>query len=160
MSTSTIETVHGPFAAKHGNPRHLQNTRDAIRTMTPFKTSGALYGERGNSGLSWSHRLSVAEREEFHRVANHILFVVYSYGTPIAWAYRVLEDGTLPEKGQAADHARWHYVDQKFSVTTAAHQGQVRAALNGRRADSASGIWQDAPVEWETLTEFHQGGAL
>jgi hypothetical protein len=48
------------------------------------------------------------------------VYVVYSYGTPIAWC----------------DSEGWYVVSQKFSVTTSKHQNLTRRAI----ADSLQGV--------------------
>jgi hypothetical protein len=126
------------FAVKSGRRASIENTRRAIAAMEPFKTSGSLFGERGNYGLRWGNRLNATERGNFERVADHILYVVISYGTPIAWAHRITADGKLPEKGQAADDVRWVLVTSKFSATTTSHQSAVRQALMGTEWEDAS----------------------
>lgn len=138
------------YAVKSGSRQSIQNTRDAIRAMEPFKTSGSLFGERGSFGLRWHHYLNRDEVAEYLRVANDILYTVVSYDTPIAWAYRVLADGTLPAPGQAAQGEAWHVVSQKFSPTTTAHQSVVQAALNGRTATFGP-IWQDSAIPFSEL---------
>lgn len=143
-----IESVTGPFAVRTGSREAVQATRDAIRTQTPFQTSGALCGVKGNAG--YTGRLNPAERAEFQRVANNIVYTVLSYSTPIAYAYRQMNDGSLPPSGVAADRIMWHVVDQKFSPTTSTHQSALRAALAGRRADYGV-IWQDEPLTFEML---------
>lgn len=129
----TTTTIRKRYAAKHGSRESMQNTRDAIRALEPFKTSGALSAERGNFGLRWGNWLNEAETREFERVANHILYTVVSYGTPIGWAYRQDKDGFLPKEGKPASKVMWHVVDQKFSITTSAHQSVLRSALGGHR---------------------------
>lgn len=126
------------FAVKSGRRASIQNTRNAIAALEPFKTSGALFAERGNYGLRWGHWLNTIERENYERVANHILYVVISWDAPIAWAYRVTTDGKLPEKGQAADGVRWVLVTRRMTNRTGWHQSAVRQAIHGTEWEDAS----------------------
>ena len=167
----TTTTTRKRYAAKHGSRESMQNTRDAIRAMEPFQTSGALSGHRGNFGLRFGNWLNHDEVREFERVANHILYTVVSYNTVIAYAYRQDKDGFLPENGHAAEKVMWHLVTQKFSVTTTGHQSVVRGALSGARmapkvpfdANDPSiqgeewwpayhAAYLDQPIEWEALS--------
>lgn len=98
-------------AATHGKGR--DNLRKALSEHLPFKTSGALRGEQVNGivyAASVKGQLNDAEDRQFFIDAHDIVYVVYSYDTPIAWVKR---DGTV------------HIVDQKFSVTTSKHQGNL-----------------------------------
>lgn len=139
------------YAIKTGSNESRANTRNAIRAQQPFKTSGAMVGERAGSWY-WG-RLSQAEHDEMRRVERQILYVVYSYATPIAWCYRAVKNPDtgavrLPESGEPANHNQWHVVDQKFSVTTTSHQSAVRSALGGYFV-GVSG--NGAAIEYETL---------
>lgn len=64
---------------------------------------------------SW---LSDRDRAAFYADAdaNRIDYIVWSYGTPIAWH---TEDG-------------WTMPDARYSATTSRHQGQVRRGLFGK----------------------------
>jgi hypothetical protein len=90
-------------------------TAEAIRDRIPFTTSGALRGEECVSSYPYSGWLDKAEREALSTdgMAGLIDYIVWSYATPIAW-HRT--DGT------------WHIVDQKFSMTTTKHQGNLYLA--------------------------------
>lgn len=93
------------------------NQRDAIHyiaTGQEFKAS-ALSGVNANvSGLSGAFgRLDAQEFARFKQDETRIDYVVYSYGTPIAW--RTSE--------------AWYVVEQKFSVTTSKHQNFTRRAI-------------------------------
>lgn len=86
----------------------------AIRQGEDFTTSGAL---KGVSDPYWieSGRMSVADSNAMRAAQNvGIEYVVYSYGTPIA--YRT-QDGN------------WTIPDAKYSVTTSMHQGVISYAL-------------------------------
>ena len=58
--------------------------------------------------------------KEFEDSLNEADYVVYSYGTPIAW--HVPAQGTL--------RARWIEPNVKYSQTTTAHQSRLSIALN------------------------------
>jgi len=94
------------------------NQRDAIHYITTrkdFKAS-ALSGVNANtSGLQGAYgRLDPDEFARFKAVEIQVDYVVYSYGTPIAW--------------HTEAHG-WYVVEQKFSVTTSKHQNYVRRAV-------------------------------
>jgi len=93
------------------------NQRDAIHYIAmqqEFKAS-ALSGVNANtSGLQGAYgRLDPEEFARFKAVEIQVDYVVYSYGTPIAWHTM---DG-------------WYVVEQKFSVTTSKHQTFTRRAI-------------------------------
>ena len=95
------------------------NQRDAIHyiaTRQEFKAS-ALMGTFAHTGAG---RLQGKELATYDADKVGIDFIVYSYGTPIAW--HTLNFG-------------WYVVEQKFSVTTSKHQNYVRRAV----ADSLQG---------------------
>lgn len=110
-------TATKQYAAKHGSRESMTNTVDAIRTRTPFKTSGALWADKGNY-LPSNHWLNRECFEAWCRDVNTIDYVVYSFRTPILWHV------TDPKSGKG----RWHLVDQRFSVRTASHQSMCQRA--------------------------------
>lgn len=83
--------------------------RPVLLAREPFKTSGNLYSLREAPWIS-PGRLS----REYLISVRKADYVVYSYGTPIAWHN---EDG-------------WHMPDVKYSVTTSRHQSRIRTALS------------------------------
>ena len=94
------------------------NQRDAIHfiaTRQEFKAS-ALSGVNANTGgLQGAYgRLDNEEFARFKAVEIQVDYVVYSYGTPIAWH---------------TEGNGWYVVAQKFSVTTSKHQTYVRRAV-------------------------------
>jgi surface antigen len=94
------------------------NQRDAIHyiaTQQEFKAS-ALSGVNANTnGLQGAYgRLDPEEFARFKEVESQVSYVVYSYGTPIAWY---------------TEGNGWYVVEQKFSVTTSKHQNYVRRAI-------------------------------
>lgn len=89
--------------------------RDAIREERSFQNSGkTLYGEFMPATYT-SGCLNNALREKFHDSWKHggIDYVIYSYGTPIAWRA----------------WGMWKVPDEKYSVTTSKHQGRIRTAI-------------------------------
>ena len=93
------------------------NQRDAIHyiaTGQQFKASAL----SGNSVKEYTPNAGRLDREEYAKLIEATsrpewVYVVYSYGTPIAW--RTSE--------------AWYVVEQKFSVTTSKHQNYVRRAI-------------------------------
>jgi hypothetical protein len=90
-------------------------TAEAIGRHETFETYGALRGERRDPSVNrfsvWdSGRLSGNDLDRFREDLPGIVYIVFSYATPIAW---VNEDGTV------------HRVGQKFSMTTSHHQGRL-----------------------------------
>jgi hypothetical protein len=93
------------------------NQRDAIHyvmTRQEFKAS-ALSGAYKDYTPS-EGRLNREEYEILESAMNEsrVAFVVFSYGTPIAWH---------------TDARGWYVVSQKFSVTTSKHQSLTRRAI-------------------------------
>jgi hypothetical protein len=93
------------------------NQRDAIHyvmTRQEFKAS-ALSGTYKDYTPS-EGRLNREEYEILESAMNEsrVAFVVFSYGTPIAWH---------------TDARGWYVVSQKFSVTTSKHQNLTRHAI-------------------------------
>ena len=83
--------------------------RDVLRDGAPFANSNRTFrGEAVTSPVP-TGRLD-AEHVATLRTAD---FVVFSYGTPIAW--------------RTADG--WVCPDERYSVTTSCHQGKLRPAL-------------------------------
>jgi hypothetical protein len=85
----------------------------------PFQThNGTMTGENfvsshGRLPGEWRKELFAAEQR------NDVIYVVYSYATPIAW---VLKDGTEVQP------------PVKYSVTTSKHQGKLYGPAIGTRA--------------------------
>ena len=88
------------------------NQRDAIHYIATREefTASALSGSRYSLGAG---RLNGEEDYKFYSSVNSMDFIVYSYGTPIAWH--------TPEG--------WYVVAQKFSQTTSKHQNLTRRAI-------------------------------
>jgi hypothetical protein len=88
------------------------NQRDAIHYIATREefTASALSGSRYSLGAG---RLNGEEDYKFYSSVNGMDFIVYSYGTPIAWH--------TPEG--------WYVVEQKFSQTTSKHQNLTRRAI-------------------------------
>lgn len=91
-----------------------RRTALAIRDRIPFITSGAMKGEErkpSDWNLAGSEGyLRGDDLERFESDRKRIVYVVWSYWTPIGW---VTDDNV----GYA--------VKQKFSVTTTKHQGNL-----------------------------------
>lgn len=97
---------------KRLNSRSIE-TAQAIGNHQTFNTHGALRGERDDQKRFsvWdSGRLGGEDLGKFREDLCDIVYIVFSYATPIAW---VTEDGTA------------YRVKQKFSVTTSQHQGRL-----------------------------------
>lgn len=99
------------LGAKHGKNSSFLDYRPVLEGLERFVTSGALSGNpvSGLAGLSLGYL-----PREWHDLARNADYAVYSYGTPIAWH--------LPEGG-------WVVPEHRYSATTSAHQGKIRAAL-------------------------------
>lgn len=89
----------------------LPKLRHALANLQPFVTSGALRGESRNPN-GWLPGPGLLNRDERTRMeedhgASGIVYVVWSYATPIGW---VRADGEV------------YVVRQRFSVTTGRHR--------------------------------------
>jgi len=84
---------------------HGMRFRNSTGSLHGSPDAGAAYGSPG-----W---LSGADYEQWMSNREMVEYVVFSYGTPIAWR---CWDG-------------WYIVGQRFSVTTSHHQGQVRRGI-------------------------------
>jgi hypothetical protein len=83
--------------------------RDVLARRESFTTSGALRGLERPSTVALG-RLP----REWHTSALRADYVVYSYGTPIAW------------HGPSG----WVMPDERYSMTTSHHQGRIRPAIS------------------------------
>lgn len=95
-----------------------------VRGREAFKTGGALSAVGPQMPGYWAEgRLHPV----FFRSLAQADYVVYSYGTPIAWHLR----------GDYAAEAgyTWIVPDVKYSVTTTAHQNKIRTCLDGMYVD-------------------------
>jgi len=109
------------YSSKYG--AGLTNTLNAIRTLRSFRAAN-LSGEKWPPGASAAfYYLSPREQDAFYNDAPTVDYVVFSYGTPIAWHTK---DGV------------WHTVERRFSQSTTSHQSTVRKALEGRGVDVVS----------------------
>lgn len=94
-----------------------------LNRLEPFTTYGALYGRLtlDHTGqLDWP----TVQQLRAYRDADRLLYVVYSYATPIAWCIQ------LDNPNPAGEWREWLFNDVKYSKTTTKHQGKLRAALN------------------------------
>ena len=99
-----------------------------IRNAEAFRTRGALRGEAAGylRTIGWMPPgvLAILDQD----LAEGVDYIVYSYDTAIAWR---LESGT------------WRVPAHNYSPTTATHQWQISAALEGMRG-----------VDWACELEF------
>jgi hypothetical protein len=87
-----------------------RKTAEAIAARRAFRTNGALKARAGAPGFILPHeygRLYGDDRDAFDRDAPRIVYIVYSYATPIAWC----------------TSEKVYIVRGKFSRTTSKHQG-------------------------------------
>lgn len=100
------------------------NTREAIHAKENFD-AGNLWGSRNFRAVGYLPRVWVAD---FHERANHIVYAVYSYATPIAWF--------------DSERMEWVYPDVSYSASTQRHQSMVRDAIGGRLLQTKRGtVW-------------------
>ena len=95
--------------------RDAHDIARALRNGEPFATSGALKGI-ANPWWVESGRMRESDRAEMYSARDSIGidYVIYSYGTPIAY--------------RTAD-GNWTIPDAKYSVTTSKHQSTIRYAV-------------------------------
>jgi hypothetical protein len=103
--------------------------RDTLEALTPFRTSGNLFGTAGPTyevgRLPEPHRSEYRDRSEF------IDYTVVSYSTPLAWHDT--------ERG-------WIMPDVRYSVTTSRAQGRIAPGIAALNAEAWAGR-----VDSETL---------
>jgi hypothetical protein len=98
-------------------------TATAISRREEFNTSGALSARKEKGLGSWdSGKLSGLDLDVFRDDARRIVYAVWSYATPIAWFTHGMG---------------WYVVEQKFSITTTKHQGNLYMIGGGAREFSA-----------------------
>ena len=92
------------------------NQRDAIHYIATGQefTASALSGYHTN----YTPQAGRLNAEEYAKLVDasanrKFVYVVYSYGTPIAWR----------------TNEAWYVVEQKFTVTTSKHQNYTRRAI-------------------------------
>lgn len=97
----------------------------AIKDRRPFRDASALRGE--SSGTYHTGRLDQRHADQYneHRGRGCMDFVIYSYGTPIAWH---LQDD--PVMGTC-----WIFPSAKYSVTTSRHQSEVLGIIGYKDDD-------------------------
>lgn len=78
-----------------------------VEAREPFKTSGAFRAQVAED-TAWTTEVGRLPGE-YHESCREADYIVYSYGTPIAWHG---PDG-------------WTFPDEKYSVTTSRHQGKI-----------------------------------
>lgn len=84
-----------------------------LRERRPFKTGGALFAERRGAGGPAGYVGRLPER--WRQSLEQAVYVVYSYGTPIAWV---------------DTSGRWTQPDVHYSVTTTRHQSKIATAIS------------------------------
>jgi hypothetical protein len=105
------------LAAKPRTTASRNALHTAIRDRQPFTTSGALSARTIPAATFINTgRLSHDNRVQWNQELP--TYAVFSYGTPIAW--------------WSTKHG-WTIPDARYSVTTTAHQGQVRTATADAR---------------------------
>lgn len=99
-----------------GTPDEFNGERDTLRGRT-IHNGVDIYGTGRMEGTD----LAIFRG---HRQAGALDYVIYSYGTPIA--YRIAY--THPQYGRT--EYEWIVPDVRYSVTTSKHQEKVRSALS------------------------------
>lgn len=89
---------------------------NAIRTLEPFRHGNLSGGAPGS--LYDTGRLPSGSGYGTAVARGHVLYVIRSYGTPIAWL-----------EWRSGNRRIWVMPDIKYSVTTTNHQNVVRAEL-------------------------------
>jgi hypothetical protein len=80
-----------------------------LKNLQDFDTRGSLFGVRVTTGSPLTGRLS----DEYRASVVEADYIVYSYGTPIAWH----------------TPGGWFCPDESYSLTTSAHQHKIKEAL-------------------------------
>jgi hypothetical protein len=95
-----------------------REAENAIGSCRPFRNStGSFYGTRGSTRtLGWLE--SHTEARRIRELLSRAVYVVWSYGTPIAFVSET-EDGERTA----------YYVDESHSTTTSHHQGVARIGM-------------------------------
>lgn len=99
------------IAVLHGHPAHIRKFQDMVRTRQEFSAgnvTGMSYAANGSGKLNFEWTMALY-------ASVPIDYVVYSYGTPIAW-HNESEGWTVP--------------NVKYSQSTTQHQKAVRRALD------------------------------
>lgn len=98
----------------------LAHLRDGCRYLNSFKR-GNLRGQPV-SRVGWSERGQLSEGwwADLESVQG-VVYVVYSYGTPIAWTPRAMPEGETSR--------RWIVPPVSYSRSTTNHQDATRAAI-------------------------------
>jgi hypothetical protein len=88
---------------------------EPLKNLQPFTTYGALRGNYYPNGAPTTYGRLPDGSWRFAERAAFIIYVVWSYETPIAWF----------DCGRG-----WAYPPERYSVTTSKHQGRIFAALS------------------------------
>lgn len=92
----------------------LATIQHGIDTLTPF-TVGNVAGRTDDSRGYGRLSTDLAANMRMHAREGTLEYVLYSYGTPMAWKVRDMENWVLP--------------GVKYSVSTSCHQGVFRVAI-------------------------------
>lgn len=99
--------------------KSFRDFADALQKLQAFKTYGNLYSEGPQMPGYWAEgRLPF----EYKASCAQADYVVYSYGTPIAWHLR-------GDYASDAGH-EWVLPDEGYSLTTTRHQNKIAVALS------------------------------
>jgi hypothetical protein len=103
---------------------------EPLRELQPFRTHGNLWGQEGSAATYG--RLPASLRDSASRAD----YVVYSYGTPIAWHLAEVTEVTVPGYSKPVSSSdfpfatgTWVFPPLKYSVTTSKAQGRILTAL-------------------------------
>lgn len=119
---------------------------NAIASCRPFRNStGSMKGTRGSTrDLGWLE--SHADARRIRELLSRAVYVVWSYGTPIAWVSET-EDGDR----QA------YYVDEQHSRTTTNHQSIAQMGLGEYET---IGTWRPVRRPRRSVAEARQAMAI
>lgn len=93
---------------KHHTTRDIPAS--TLASLTPFQTGGALEGRDSHGWWSGRGYLRGHALRAFSRDRDNMDYVIYSYGTPIAWHMK---------------NGEWVRVINRFSPTTGKHQSAL-----------------------------------
>ena len=126
-----------------GNAVKLLTTRSAfhhfaaaMNQRTPFKTSGALKGGPSPEAKYFSGWNLGHLNEKWYDSVRSADYIVWSYGTPIAWHVPCTCNGMgfIANRwvftGECGCKSGWVVPDDKYSVTTTKHQSKIVAAVS------------------------------
>lgn len=98
-----------------------QIIESAVSQLVKFER-GNVYGEWKDQRYYSGAQIGRLDRGYAKVLGEHskksALYVLYSYGTPMAWYVET--------------EGKWYYVDEKYSASTGQHQSAYRWALKGK----------------------------